>query len=252
MTFIRALKKRYKKRKNKKILERVKQANLPPVVDFYEYKRQGIEFNKDKIERLVLGSSHGQAAVDTGIIPKTFNLSIASQDMYQSFKLCEKYIPTLPHLKTIILFFSVFSSGAEMQKTVNAPLCQYYKNVFDIDFKYPWNGVYYKDAIDFMKSIPSNSQDIVLYDPPYSPRQVSESYKGFGKKVTALDTSARWRKEHLDEIERILKNDGVLVSFGWNTNGGGKKRGFNQEEILLVSHGGSHNDTLATVERIEK
>jgi len=111
---------------------------------------------------------------------------------------------------------------------------------------------YHMDAIDFMKSIPSNSQDIVLYDPPYSPRQVSESYKGFGKKVTALDTSARWRKEHLDEIERILKNDGVLVSFGWNTNGGGKKRGFNQEEILLVSHGGSHNDTLVTVERIEK
>ena len=111
---------------------------------------------------------------------------------------------------------------------------------------------YHMDALEFMKTIPSNSQDIVLYDPPYSPRQVSESYKGFGKKVTALDTSARWRKSHLDDIERILKNGGILVSFGWNTNGGGKKRGFKQEEILIVSHGGSHNDTLVTVERIEK
>lgn len=166
MTFIRALKKRYKKRKNRKILELIKQANIPPVVDFYEYKRQGIEFNKDKIERLVLGSSHGQAAVDTKVVPNTFNLSIASQDMYQSFKLCEKYIPTLPHLKTVILFFSVFSSGAEMQKTVNAPLCQYYKNIFDIDFKYPLEGPYYKEVIDFMKSnLPPLNKDYMGYSP---------------------------------------------------------------------------------------
>lgn len=111
---------------------------------------------------------------------------------------------------------------------------------------------FHEDALDFLRGVQDSSQDVVLYDPPYSPRQVSEAYKGFGKTVTSLDTSARWRKLHLDEIARVLKNGGLLVSFGWNTNGGGIKRGFTQEKILIVSHGGSHNDTLVTVERIKK
>lgn len=111
---------------------------------------------------------------------------------------------------------------------------------------------YHLDALQFLKQVDDSSQDVVLYDPPYSPRQVSESYKGFGKQVTALDTSAHWRRQHLDEIKRVLKNNGILVSFGWNTNGGGAKRGFLQEEILIVAHGGSHNDTLVTVEKLKK
>lgn len=111
------------------------------------------------------------------------------------------------------------------------------------------NAMYHLDALDFLKKIKTNSADLVLYDPPYSPRQVSESYKNFGKKVTALDTSAHWRKAHLNEIARITKVGGEVISFGWNTNGVGKKRGFEIEQILILAHGGSHNDTLVTVEK---
>lgn len=89
----------------------------------------------------------------------------------------------------------------------------------------------------------------MLYDPPYSPRQVSECYHHYGKKVTVLDTSARWRKQHLDQIQRILKLGGKAICFGWNTNGVGKTRGFELKRILIVAHGGSHNDTLVTVEK---
>jgi len=46
-----------------------------------------------------------------------------------------------------------------------------------------------------------------------------------------------------------MKHDGIVVSFGWNSGGIGKKYGFEIEEILLVPHGGSHNDTIVTVER---
>ena len=66
----------------------------------------------------------------------------------------------------------------------------------------------------------------VLYDPPYSTRQVSECYKGVGMNVTMQTTQASWRARHLDEIARILKPDGACLCFGWNTNGVGKKRNF--------------------------
>ena len=108
--------------------------------------------------------------------------------------------------------------------------------------------MYHMDAVDFLETLQENSADCVLYDPPYSSRQVSECYQGVGKQVTAIDTSARWRKQHLDEIKRILKPDGILISFGWNSAGAGKGRGFKMVEILLVAHGGSKNDTICTVE----
>lgn len=108
---------------------------------------------------------------------------------------------------------------------------------------------YHLDAIEFLRMFKGKSVDMVLYDPPYSPRQVSECYKGVGKTVTQLDTSAHFRSSHLDQIASVLKIGGRCISFGWNTNGVGKNRGFVTEEILIVNHGGSHNDTLVTVDR---
>jgi hypothetical protein len=105
------------------------------------------------------------------------------------------------------------------------------------------------DARDFLAGLPSACADIVLYDPPYSLRQVVECYHGVGKNVTNTDTQSSWRAKHLDEIARILKDGGVAMCFGWNSNGVGMKRGFSMEEVLLVPHGGSKNDTICTVER---
>lgn len=107
---------------------------------------------------------------------------------------------------------------------------------------------YHMDALEFLKMLPDNSADVVLYDPPYSLRQVSECYKSVGKEVTTETTQSSWRSKHLDEIARITKPNGACLSFGWNSNGVGKKRGFEQVEILLVAHGGSHNDTICVAE----
>ena len=41
---------------------------------------------------------------------------------------------------------------------------------------------------------------------------------------------------------------GKVISFGWNTAGIGKTRGFEIKRTLIVPHGGSKNDTLCTVE----
>lgn len=117
----------------------------------------------------------------------------------------------------------------------------------DLDTQYDTD--YHLDALDFFKTLDDDSVDLVLYDPPYSPRQVSESYKNLGRAVNMETTQASYWSKQKDEIARILKPNGICISCAWNTNGVGKTRGFEQVEILLVAHGGNHNDTIITVER---
>ncbi len=107
---------------------------------------------------------------------------------------------------------------------------------------------YHIDALDFMKMFASNSVDGVLYDPPYSPRQVSECYNKVGYNVTWDTTKASFWGNHKREISRIVKLGGKVITFGWNSGGIGYKYGFEIERILLVPHGGWHNDTICTVE----
>lgn len=105
------------------------------------------------------------------------------------------------------------------------------------------------EALDFLKLIESNSVDGVLFDPPYSFRQIQECYNGIGRKVFQSDTQGSFYANKKNEIARILKSNGLCISFGWNSMGIGKTRGFEMIEILLVPHGGSKNDTIVTVER---
>jgi len=107
---------------------------------------------------------------------------------------------------------------------------------------------YHLDANEFLKQFEDESIDGVLYDPPYSPRQVSECYKSFGMEVTSETTRSNWWTKHKKEITRILKPNGKCISFGWNSGGIGKTNGFEITYILLVPHGGKHNDTICTVE----
>lgn len=61
-------------------------------------------------------------------------------------------------------------------------------------------------------------------------------------------TQASFWSNMKDEIARIAAPGCIVVSCGWNSMGMGKNRGFEIIEILLVPHGGAHNDTIVTVE----
>ena len=117
----------------------------------------------------------------------------------------------------------------------------------DLDEQYDTN--YHMDATDFLKMFEDNSVDMVLYDPPYSPRQISECYKNLGKSVNMQTTQASYWSNQKKEIGRILKPNGIVITCGWNSGGIGKKYGMEIQEILLVPHGGWHNDTIVTVEK---
>lgn len=107
---------------------------------------------------------------------------------------------------------------------------------------------YHMDALDFLKTFQNESVDGVLYDPPYSSRQVTECYQGVGMNVTSETTRASFWGNQKNEISRIVKPGGKVITFGWNSGGIGRKYGFEITRILLVPHGGWHNDTICTVE----
>jgi hypothetical protein len=117
----------------------------------------------------------------------------------------------------------------------------------DLDPKY--NTMYNMDAINFLEMFEGNSIDTVLFDPPYSPRQVSECYKSLNLTVDMTTTQSSFWSKMKKEVARITKPNGIVISFGWNSGGIGKTLGFEIIEVLIVAHGGMHNDTIVTVER---
>ena len=105
------------------------------------------------------------------------------------------------------------------------------------------------DALEFLKMFEDNSVDMVLFDSPYSPRQAPECYKKLGMTVDHKTTQSSYCANLKKEIGRIVKSDGYVITFAWNSGGIGKTLGFEIKEILLVAHGGWHNDTICTVEK---
>ncbi len=111
---------------------------------------------------------------------------------------------------------------------------------------------YHEPADKFLSSfIGGKPFDLVIFDPPYSLRQVKEVYSGIGiEKLSMAVTQnfGRWTLER-DIINEILSPGGHVLTFGWNSNGMGKKRNFKIQEILLVAHGSAHNDTICMAEQ---
>lgn len=99
---------------------------------------------------------------------------------------------------------------------------------------------YHKDALQFVKEWDGERFDTVLLDPPYAYRKSMEMYKGI---------KASPFRQLKDELPRILKPNGIVITFGYHSNTMGKNRGFGVERIALFSHGGAIHDTIASVER---
>ena len=106
---------------------------------------------------------------------------------------------------------------------------------------------YSLDARAFLSLYEGVGVDGVLYDPPYSLRQIKECYDDIGVPLAAHDTRYFYA-EVKDAVAAAVRPGGCVVSFGWSSGGMGASRGFTLVEILMVPHGGYHNDTIVTVE----
>jgi hypothetical protein len=89
----------------------------------------------------------------------------------------------------------------------------------------------------------------VLFDPPYSLRQIKECYSDIGAVAPTNWTLDAGFTSVKDLIAPKIENGGYAICFGWNSNGFGRWRGFEIIELLIVPHGGHHYDTIVTVER---
>lgn len=129
----------------------------------------------------------------------------------------------------------------------------YGSNLFTVDCSNDLNpnikADFHLDAEEFLRNH-APMFDVLLFDPPYSPRQISECYKNIGLPVTMQTTQNAVLYSRVREVALTKANpNSVVLSFGWNSVGMGKKRGFEIGEILLVCHGGAHNDTICLAER---
>ncbi|MCW8932154.1 MAG: adenine-specific DNA methylase [Gammaproteobacteria bacterium] len=132
------------------------------------------------------------------------------------------------------------------------PFCRnsvYKKYCISNDLDHSIDADYHMDALEFLKMFDNESVHGILFDPPYSPRQVSECYKSLDMTVNMQTTQSSFWGDLKKEISRVLTPSGVCITCGWNSGGIGRSNGFEIEEILLVPHGGWHNDTIVTVER---
>ena len=111
---------------------------------------------------------------------------------------------------------------------------------------------HHMDSIAFLEKMVADGimADLIIFDPPYSPRQISECYKSVGLEVGMKETqSALLYQRVRNAIVPVCSPDAVVLSFGWNSIGMGKRHDFEQIEIMLVCHGGAHNDTICLAER---
>jgi hypothetical protein len=107
--------------------------------------------------------------------------------------------------------------------------------------------MFHMEALDFAKEV-SGELEGVIFDPPYSFYQISKHYR-----VLGMAAGKKTRRDFYGKVKNALcakvKKGGYAISFGWNSGGFGKARGFKIIEIRLVAHGESRNDTICVVEQ---
>lgn len=110
---------------------------------------------------------------------------------------------------------------------------------------------FHLNVLDFCKRLYYEPRifDVLLFDPPYSPTQISRCYKSIGLKTSREDTQhAKLISDAKNSLNLHLNHRGIAITFGWNSTGFGAKRGYKILEILMLNHGASHNDTIVVVE----
>lgn len=155
---------------------------------------------------------------------------------------------TIKPIKELVEKYVEIASGGGIIIDPFANSCKY--GTITNDLNPEFDTTYHLDALEFLKMQPSESANLVLYDPPYSISQAAEMYKAYGKEKLEINVAnMKYWASCKNEVARILKPNGVAICCGWNTNGVGINRGFEMVELLIVAHGGSKNDTLVTVEK---
>ena len=141
-----------------------------------------------------------------------------------------RYVNYVDLFNEEVVVVDPFANDMSIKETFTKKV-KYVSNDLDTSYRTDYN----LDATDFLKQIATESVDVLLYDPPCNT-------------VDMTTTQASYWGDQKKEIARIMKKGGTVITFGWNSGGIGKSNGFQISEILMVAHGGWHNDTICTVD----
>lgn len=213
-------------------------------------------FNKSnelvELENVIkIGNPHlikGKISVDWLAIIAHYKTQTGTVEIItnRTFARASAWTFTIPPIKKLLNKYTNDGVWADPYAGYNSPATI----TNDLDPEAPTT--HHLEAKDFAEQLTDNSLDGVLFDPPYSYRQISEHYKSYGKTATAKDTSYNFYHRTMLELHPKIKVGGIVISFGWNSNGFPKKWGYTPVEYLLIAHGLHHNDTIVTVQRKEQ
>jgi len=110
------------------------------------------------------------------------------------------------------------------------------------DINQETKAMYHLDALEFLKMIKSESAKIVLFDPPFSPRQ-EKRYENGTNNLYSSDSNKISKLNQ--EVFRILKPQGVMLKLGYNSSRPNKS--MNLIQMRIVNFGGSRNDVICSV-----
>jgi hypothetical protein len=109
------------------------------------------------------------------------------------------------------------------------------------------NAMFHKEAQAFIEEDCPDGLEGVVFDPPYSKRQISDSYKGIGLKATMNDTNALFYSRVLRPACAKIRPGGYLITMGYHTKG---FNGWEDVEVLDVcSWQADAYDILVLVQR---
>ena len=104
------------------------------------------------------------------------------------------------------------------------------------DFEKTYHALYTQDAVEFLKTLPDSSVQLVLIDPPYNLEL--ETWDKFSNYL-------EWAKQWLDELYRVMSDNANCVIFG-----GFQFQDLKQGDLLEVLHYTRHNTKLRLINLI--
>lgn len=111
-----------------------------------------------------------------------------------------------------------------------------------VDIDPEMNPDYLMDSYDFVLMAKDRQMffDTIILDPPYNLRKAREKYNG---RYIGSFTKIK------NELSYLQKPSGIIITYGYDTVGMSKSRGYTKIEVCIVCHNGDHNDTLVIMEK---
>lgn len=96
------------------------------------------------------------------------------------------------------------------------------------------------DVITISEHFEELSFDVVVFDPPFDDNQADDKYDGL-RVDSVLDA--------FQEFQTLVRPDGRVITFGWNSWGMKSIGAFTREETVLLQRGPCLRDVIVTVDR---